>query len=160
MHPRSNVSPGQRQRFAQIEERSKLLDGLLPFGDLLRRGGRGQPASELRFAGARPGDRQQLEERAGAEQIEIVRVQVVVVAKAIAGRAGARPAVFDSGQASLVERNCPRGLVTLADHGLVPAQEDDEGDDRHEQKPGAQDLLPCEHTGQHSEPEYAEPARS
>ena len=116
MHRRRDVGPGQRQRLAQIEraEQARRRPAAVR---------RSRPARlamsasrELRFAGARPGDRQQLEERSAAEQVEVVRVEVVVVAKAIAGRAGARPAVLDSGQASLVERNCPRGLVALADH--------------------------------------------
>ena len=47
-------------------------------------------------AGAR--QRQQLEQRAAAEQIEIVRIDVTVVAEALAGLAAAPPAILDPRQ--------------------------------------------------------------
>ena len=48
-----------------------------------------------------------------AEEVEVVRVEVVVIAKAIAWLAGAWPAVLDSGQTAFVERDGPRRLVAL-----------------------------------------------
>ena len=84
--------------------------------------GAGQPAGKLGFAGARARDGEQLEERAVAEQVKVVRVEMVVVAKTLARFAGARPAVLDSSESSLVEGDRPGGLVTLTDHPFVPAQ--------------------------------------
>src|SRR4030095_6048103 len=45
-------------------------------------------------------NRQQLEERAAAEQIEVVRIQMVIVTKAIARFTNADPAVLDSTEAA------------------------------------------------------------
>ena len=98
-------------------------------GNVGRSSRRCQPSGERRFSGARACDRQQLEQRTMAEQVEVVRVEVVVIAKAIAWLARARPAVLDSSQAAFVERDGPRRLVTLTNHPLVPADKDDEGGD-------------------------------
>ena len=77
-----------------------------------------------------------------AEQVEVVRVEMVVVAKAITWLARARPAILDSSQTSFVERDGPRRLVALANHALVPAHEDDERGKGKNEQPGAQKLLP------------------
>ena len=121
MHAGGDLTASHRQLFAQIEQRSKLRDGFLPGGNVGRGSRRCQPSGERRFSGPRACDRQQLEQRTMAEQVEVVRVEVVVIAKAIAWLARARPAVLDSSQAAFVERDRPRRLVTLTNRPLVPA---------------------------------------
>src|SRR5581483_9007561 len=57
------------QLLAQIDARAQLLDGGLPRADHVGRGGRAQPVGQLLFAAARARRAEQLEQRAGAEQI-------------------------------------------------------------------------------------------
>ena len=91
-----------------------------------------------------------------AEQIEIVRVEMVVIAKAIAGVSCSLPAILDSSQAALVERDGSCGLVPLTNDSLVPADKDDEEGDRENQEPGAQHLLPGGQGNQDPQPEHAQ----
>ena len=64
-----------------------------------------QPRRQRLLAGACARDRQQLEERAAAEEVEVVGVEVPVVAKAVAGFAGSGPPVLDTREAALVKLN-------------------------------------------------------
>src|SRR4030095_10168356 len=91
-----------------------------------------------------------------AEEVEVVRVEVVVIAKAIAWLARARPAVLDSSQAAFVERDRPSRLVTLTNGPLVPADKDDEGSDREDEQPTAQHLLPCGYRHEDAQPKYSQ----
>ena len=142
VHARSDVGPGKRDGFAQIQEWRALGDSLLPRGDLRRHRRCGQPAGKLRLAGACAGDGQQLEERPVTEQVEVVRVQMAIVAKALARFTRALPAVLDPSQSTLVERNRPGRAIPLADHQFVFAHQDDEGGYRQQKEPDAQDLPP------------------
>ena len=92
-----------------------------------------QPCREGVFAGARPRDRQQLEERAAAEQVEVVRVEMPVVGEAVAGCAAADPSVLDARQAALVEGDGARGRVARADHAVVALNQNGEPEHREEQ---------------------------
>ena len=74
----------QRERLAQVERRRELANRVLAYEDFRRRCRIFQPPRQRLFARARAGDGQQLEERAAAEEIEVVGVKVFVVAKAIA----------------------------------------------------------------------------
>ena len=144
VHAGRDVSAGHRQRLRadRAAERTPRRPPAVAAISAGAAGAVSQRASVV-FAGARARDRQQLEERTVAEQVEVVRVEVVVVAKTIAGLARACPAVLDSGQAAFVERDGARRLVALTNHPLVPADEDDEGGDGQDEQPDAQHLLPC-----------------
>jgi hypothetical protein len=76
---------------------------------------------------------------------------MAVVAKTLAGLAGAHPTILDPSESSLVEGDRSASLVTPTDYMLVLSYEDDERGDRQQDQPNAQDLLP----GQH-EPEDAQ----
>ena len=100
-----DVGSRQRERFAQVERGRELGDGVAPGGDFLRRGRVRQPVGERFLAGARPRQRQQLEQRAAAEDVQVVGVQMTVVAKTVARLAGAGPPILDAREAALVELN-------------------------------------------------------
>ena len=107
LHARTDVGSCQRELLPKIQRRAELLDGLLSRLNLGGIGGRRQPACKRVLAGTRSRQREQLEQRAAAEQIEIVRVDVTIVAKSIAGLAGPYPAVLEPGQTALVKSDSP-----------------------------------------------------
>ena len=157
VHARSDVGPGKRDGFAQIQEWRALGDGLLPRRDLRRHCRRCQPARKPRFAGARASDGEKLEEGAVAEQVEVVRVQMAVVAKALARFARTLPSVFDSSESALVKGNRPGSPVPFTNHQFVFAHEDDEDEHREQKEPDAQDLPPGQQEHQHPEGRHPEP---
>ena len=77
------------------------------------------------------------------EQVEIVRVKMVVVAKTITGLTRACPAILDPREPALVERNGAGRFVTLPNHSLVLPHQENERGDRRQDDPDAQNLLPC-----------------
>ncbi len=79
------------QLLAEVETVAQLGDRLLALADGRDLGGGEQPAREAVLAGRRARGAQQLEQRAGSEQIEIDRVGMVLVEEARAGRSGRRP---------------------------------------------------------------------
>jgi hypothetical protein len=137
LHAGIDVDAGQCELFAQVQFGSEFRDCLLPRVNFTRIRGRFQPAGQRRLAGARARDRQQLEERALAEQVEIVRVRMVIVAKAIAGLPAADPAVLEPRQAALVEGDRSGGHLARAEHACVAARERREGGERHQEPPEA-----------------------
>jgi len=54
---------------------------------------------------------EKLEERSFAENVEVAGIGMHRVEKGIARFAGAHPAVFEAGQAALIKRNHPCGLL-------------------------------------------------
>ena len=121
LHARTHVGSCQRELLPKIQRRAELLDGLLPRLNLGSIGTRRQPSCKRLFACARSRQGEQLEQRAAAEQIEIVRVDVIVIAKSIAGLAGSNPAVLEPGQATLVKSDASDGRVARADDLIVTA---------------------------------------
>ncbi len=82
---------------------------------------------------------------------------MVVVSEPVARFAGAGPPVLDAGQTTFVERDRPGRVATLVNDQLVPAHQDDEGGNRREDQPGAEDLLPDEDQGQRTQAKHTEP---
>ena len=119
LHARTDVGSRQRELLPKIQRRAELLDGLLPGLDFGNTGTRRQPSCQRLFAGTCSRQGEQLEQRAAAKQIEIVRVDVIVVAKSIAGLAGSNPAVLEPGQTTLVKGDASDGRVARADDLIV-----------------------------------------
>src|SRR5262245_27766772 len=91
------------------------------------------------------------------EEVEIVRIEMAVVAKALARLAGARPSVLDTSKPTLVEGDRPGGLVAFTNHLLVFPHEDDERRDGEEDQPDPQDSPPGEHENQNPQCKHGEP---
>jgi hypothetical protein len=131
-----------RQRLAQIELWRQLAHRLLPGGDFGRPGRLLQPAGQRFLPGLCPGNRQQLEQRAAAEQIQVGRVQVAVVAEALARFAAASPAIFDARQAALVEGDRPLRRVARSKGAVVLLQHADEAVKGNQTPPAGNGSLP------------------
>jgi hypothetical protein len=65
---------------------------------------------------------------AGSEQVQVVRIEVIGIAEALARLAAARPAVLDAREAAIVERDRARRRVATPDDGVVL---DDQHDEHH-----------------------------
>lgn len=76
--------------------------------------GRGEPACQARFAHRKPRAREQLEEAAAPEKVEVGGIDVLIIAEAIACFAGACPAIGDAVEASLVKRYGSVGAISIA----------------------------------------------
>ena len=128
-------SAGCGERLAKIQRLAQLHDGRLPLthgGDV---GRSAQPSREQLFAEVRAGAREQLEQRGGAEHIEIARIQMIVCEKAGAGLTDAVPSVFETRDAVFVERHRPSGAVERAKDAVVPHGQCDEGENGHGEQP-------------------------
>ena len=98
----ANLRSRHREMLPQVERgpSSRTASCRAHFGRL---GGRCQPSCECLLAGVSASQRQQLEQRPGAEQIEIVGIDVTVVAETLAWLAASSPAIFEPRQSALVD---------------------------------------------------------
>ena len=74
---------GERELFAEIEARCKLTDRLLTLDNLSRRSRMQQPRGERVLSGCAGGLRDQLIEAAVAEDVEVARVEMFGIEKAL-----------------------------------------------------------------------------
>ena len=126
----------------QVERGTELPHGLLPRAHFGRLGGRCQPSCECLLAGVGASQRQQLEQRPGAEQIEIVGIDVTVVAETLARLAASSPAIFEPRQSALVEPDAPGGISARTQNAIVALHEPHEQRHGQQEPPGADDLAP------------------
>src|SRR5580698_10484577 len=96
----------------EVEIVAEFGDELLALKNCGARGWRFQPSCELVFAHGKARGREEFEEAAAAKEIEIVGVDVIRVAKALASLAGAGPAILDAGDATAV--HCDGGFCAGA----------------------------------------------
>src|SRR5439155_8470353 len=94
VNARPDVGAGKGEMLQKIEPGRQLVDRLLAGTYGVGRGRRQQPTGKRLLAGARSCDREQFEQRAAAEEVEVVCIQVVVVLEAITWFTGADPAVL------------------------------------------------------------------
>ncbi len=116
----------------KVETRRELSYGLLSLADLFFCRRRAQPPRQDGFAAARARGRQQLEEAAGAKDVQVVCVQMFGIAKAVARAARALPTALQSIEATFVERGCPSRAIAAVQNGPVIESErdkDQEGND-------------------------------
>ena len=144
MHARPHAGPGQRESLSKIEGRAQFIGRSLPRVNFGRVGGRLQPPCERFFACARSRQRQELEKRAAAEQVQVVGIHVIVVAKSLALLSASCPAVLEPGQPAFVESDAPVGHVAAAENLIVPADEPDEGCDGQQEPQDVRDAKPGE----------------
>src|SRR5580704_3717302 len=86
----------------EVEIVAEFGDELLALKNCGARGWRFQPSCELVFAHGEASGGEEFEEAAAAEEVEVVGVDVIGVAEALASLAGACPAVLDAGDAAAV----------------------------------------------------------
>jgi hypothetical protein len=91
LHARSNVGSGEREPLSKIQRWTELVDSLVPRPNFVSIRRRGQPSRKRLFTCPSSRQRNQLEQRTVSEQIEIVRVDVLTVAKPIAALTRPRP---------------------------------------------------------------------
>ena len=94
---------------------------------------RQQPAGEHGVARARARRDEQLEQPAGAEQIEVVGVEVLGIAEPLAALAAAPSTVSESREATLVKGRGARRAIARVQHARVDEEQRDEGEDRERQ---------------------------
>ena len=150
MHGGAHVGTRQSEAFSKVQRGAELGDRLLPHSNLGGVGRRGQPPGERFFTGPRASERQQLEERPAAEEIQVVRIHVVIVTKPIAGLTRAYPPVFEPCQAALVEGHAPHRGGALANDAVVAPHEPREDRYRNRQPPEAETRAPTEDCQEYS----------
>ena len=138
-HDRACVLAQDGQVFAQIGARGELGDGFVASAHGRRVRRRLQPGRQRRLAHPGARDAQQLEERRRPEQIQIARVQVLVVEEAIAGLAtGPGPAAVQPRERALVERDGAAEARPRDQRAFEPAADPDIGRRRREQPPAGE----------------------
>ncbi len=120
------------------ERAAKLGHRRLPRPDDLRRSRREQPTGQRILPHARAGTAEQFEDGALAEQVEVFAIGVKGVAVALAGFAGAHPAVLQAVQAALVEIRRAPGQGAAAQHAVVHRGEGDEEGNRRQHPPAGE----------------------
>ena len=121
---RVRVFARQSEVFPEVEPGPEFLDGRLPQPQFFDRRGAKQPTRESFLARAEPRCRDQLEQRAGAEEVEVLRIGVRGVVEAQASFALAVPAVLDARQAFIVEsRRSPAMPLRTATRGYGGLQD-------------------------------------
>jgi hypothetical protein len=119
----ADVFPGEIEPLAEIEERGELAYGGLAGQDFLGRGVGEEPGGKSLLAGAGADGAEKLEETAFAEEIEIASVGMGGIEVAVTGLAGAGPAVFEAGNATLIKGT---QAVAAAENPQNPFMEDKE----------------------------------
>jgi hypothetical protein len=107
------------QCLAQIELVTQFTDTALASKDVRDRSRRCEPSGKCVLAHARTGGAQQLKQPATAEDIEICRVYMVRVGKALAGGPLPDPAIFDTRNASAIKDDDSLNLQPHASHAAV-----------------------------------------
>ena len=110
MNGRADARAQNGEIFSKIETSAQLSDGFLPGEKFRRRRRLGEPSRQRFLAGPRSGGAQQFEQRAFAKEVEVLRVEMRVVAKYFRGRTPADPAIVN-----------PRQSIFIKHHGLPGA---------------------------------------
>ncbi len=105
----------------------------MPLGKCLRRGRRQQPRCQYVLAGAGPGGAQPLEQRAGAEQVQIGGVRVVQIEKTDSADPGSGPPILHPGQPLCIEVHRPAGPPAPPAQRLMNHDKSDEESQRQDQ---------------------------
>jgi len=104
-----------------------------------------EPASQFQAGGERlrllDAVAEKLEEAAAAEKVEVIGVNVIFVAEAIAGLAGACPAIVNASDSPLVVSGGGFGAVMGAEDLFVDGGEEEIERDGNEQPRGLQELF-------------------
>jgi len=139
---RPDVCAGQRHGLAQVERRCQLRDRVLPVVHFVQRGRLFEPFRQSLFTRTRTGDREQLEAGAPPEEVQVVGVQVMLVAEPLAWFTGADPAVLDPTEAEFVEADRTLSLIKRANDPGVAMQKHREEDDGRSKPPGGRSPAP------------------
>src|SRR3954471_15776196 len=123
MNASTNVGARQRQRLAQVEGVAKFVERRVTCldGDRSRRVL--QPAGKRLLSGASPRQREQLEQRSATEQIEVGGIEMLVLEEPFARVPGSGPAIFETRQAAVVERDQASRRGARPDHAIMPPQQ-------------------------------------
>ncbi len=140
VEPAGDFFADEREALAKIDPRPELFDRGLPRADLLRGGRLQQPVGDRSLASGQPRLRDQLEERAGAKEVEVRGVDVIGGQVGLPGDAGARPAIFKPRDAAVVEAHGAPRSNAPGQQPVVNDGDDAEEDDRNGQPPGREQV--------------------
>ena len=132
--PAAAAPEGRRvegQLLAEVEAGGQLRHRHLAPGHLSRRGRGAQPGGYGLQALARGGDLQEVQQGAGASEVEVAGVRVLGARGRGVTQGHVLPAPLQAGQGLLVERLGPRGLHPAP---VDPTVEGDEGEEEGEQQ--------------------------
>ena len=116
---RPHLGPQHGQVLAQVELFAELGDGDLALADLGGRSRLAKPARQGLLTRRGLGATQSFEQRAAAEDVQVLGIRVGGVLEALAGVAAAREGAVEIGQAALVESHRPASLGPAAGCGVV-----------------------------------------
>ena len=133
MHADTELVAHHRDLLAQIQVRRQFARRVLPRPDHVRHRRFEQPPRERLFAGMRPRRREQLEEAAAAENVQIFSVEMRRRRKVRAVAAAADPAMRQPIQAALVEGGGQSRPVACVQQPRVRDAQHRKGRKRHEQ---------------------------
>lgn len=105
--------------FAEVEPAAELSDGCVALGELRDGRGREEPCSKSVFSDAGAGERQEFEEAALSEEVEVSGIEAGMNVDAVPGLSGAwiawvNPAIFDAGESFAIEVDGTFGARALA----------------------------------------------
>ncbi len=133
---RTDAGSEYGQILAQIEHGPHLVDRLLPGAQLVDRGAGHQPVCQHLLARPRARRAQKLEQGALAEQVQVIGVRMMFVAKTFAGFALAHPAVVQARHPGLVDGHCAVAGALAIEHAFMDHGEHNRSRQRRQQEPG------------------------
>ena len=117
----------------EIEPRPEIADRLLAAAHHLDGGGSLEPRRQCLLAHRGARHRQPLEQRSGAEQVQVGRVEVALVDETLAASVGLGPAILAAGDPVVVKLGDALGALARLDHAIVQHHHRQEGGRRHRQ---------------------------
>src|SRR5579862_2852944 len=100
MNTEAHCFPRAEKPFPKLDARLQLANGSLPHTDLFRRGCVQQPPRQKAFASPRARDGKILKQRSASKQIQIARVRMLPIEKALSGLAAPGPLIVEPRQSS------------------------------------------------------------
>ena len=143
MDPDFGIFPQYRQVFGEIKLRPQFSDRQLPLPDLIECRRREQPLRQCFLTHASARRRQQFEQTAPAEQIEVGGINMVRIVEALSGLSRARPLVSHPGQSlAIVGGSTLRQVESPQDLRMISRDRNEE--QRGREQPGEREHLPAE----------------
>jgi hypothetical protein len=116
---RYRLGARNRKPLSKIDGIAQVPNGLVPVLYLRNRRGRKHPTGESFLAHSSPGGRDELEQTAGPEEIEVSRVRVNGWSESFAGITGPSPSLFHPGEPMFVIADAPFGYSFSVQNPVV-----------------------------------------
>ena len=140
MDPDFGIFPQDCQVFGEIELRPQFSHRKLPLPDLIEGRRREQPLRQCFFTHASARRRQQFEQTAPAEQVEVGGIDMVRIVETLSGLSRARPLVSHPGQSlAIAGGSTLRQVKSTQDFRMISRDRNEE--QRRGQQPGEREHL-------------------